>query len=448
MAAWGRTSPVPRPDVRLRRAPDARRERAEKDADATGGDTNGSRVLDPLTAMTERALTASSSDAAHETRGQLASILESIPDAAMLVSRERRILAVNQRYRSAFTGGREIRGRRCFEVVHAQDRPCSGLAEICPLDWCAATGARVRCLHVHAAERGPLYADVVMRPLVDETGRAEAFLEIARPLAAFRRRIADESLAGVSPAFDRLLGEVERLAAGECPVLIVGEPGTGKEQIGRVLHELGPRRAGPFVPVDCGSLREPGQARELVELSPGSLQASARGGTLFLKEIESLADGAVTTLLAALSGRPLGGADAGCTPADDARLVCSCCLRPEELARSCQRPVRLLAELGDHVLYVPSLRERIDDLPLLVDSLLGRLRYGDGRRRLAPTTLDVLRDYPFPGNLRELAALLEGACVLAWDGLVLPEHLPPAVRRRSAEIRRRRAARLRPPRPT
>ena len=370
---------------------------------------------------------------------RVAALLDAIPDAALLIDRDRRVLATNRKFRSIFGEKGETHGRHCYELCHYLDQPCDMTPEVCPLDRCLVTRDRVKTLHVHASQEGDVHTEVIMRPLFDDHGEPDSFLEVLRPIRVASARPSRDRLVGRSPAFNSMLQNLERIARTDKPVLIVGEGGTGKELVARAVHESSPRSSGPIVPVDCQALREWQFERELfghdVGAFPGAetarpgLVGAATGGTLFLREVETLTHAVQVRLLRLLdSGRYLPEG-ANHTLQADFRLICSSQQDLKDLVARGMFREDLRLRIGSFPLDIPPLRDRLEDIPILTESLLRRLSCAPSCREAAPAALELLQAYDFPGNIRELTHLLERACMNAEGSLILPEHLPDECRR-------------------
>jgi DNA-binding NtrC family response regulator len=233
-------------------------------------------------------------------------------------------------------------------------------------------------------------------------------------------------LVGRSPAFLALLDALRRAAGHELPVLLVGEPGTGKRLAAETLRELGERRRGPLVRLDATGLAEPaGAARPSSPTSTlaawSDHLAAARGGTLVVHEIGDLP----RPLQADLSERlgrfehrePSRDTDPG-----DFRLVATTSAEATALVRSGALLGELHQRLALATIRVPALRERMEDLPLLVDSLLERIADG-APIEIAPEARELLAGFRYPGNVAELLRLLERAVLIADGTTLRPEHL-------------------------
>jgi DNA-binding NtrC family response regulator len=235
-----------------------------------------------------------------------------------------------------------------------------------------------------------------------------------------------EALAGLrgrTPAMRRLLHSIERAAQSDAAVLLVGESGTGKEVIARALHDLGPRAREPFVTVDCGALAPTLVASELFGHERGAFTGADRqhagaferagGGTLFLDEIGELPPALQATLLGVLERRRfrrLGGKQ---EISVDVRVVSATHrdLRAEVNAGSFR--LDLYYRLAVVVMKIPPLRERAEDVPLLVEHFLRELGHdGPVEALISPGAMKQLMGHHWPGNVRELRNLIEATVAM------------------------------------
>jgi DNA-binding NtrC family response regulator len=236
---------------------------------------------------------------------------------------------------------------------------------------------------------------------------------------------AAELLAGRSEAIRKVLDLVRRLAPAPGPVLITGETGAGKELVARALHEASPRRAGPFVSLNCAAL--PGELLEAelfghargaftgADKERRGLLLRAQGGTFFFDEIGDLPLGLQGKLLHVLDTacmRPLGKTD---EVAIDARLLFATNRDLAALAAQGGFRPDLLFRLGALAIPVPPLRERLEDLPGLVERFLGRATAGAAAPCFDGGSLDALAAHAWPGNVRELKNVVERLSLTASD---------------------------------
>jgi DNA-binding NtrC family response regulator len=229
-----------------------------------------------------------------------------------------------------------------------------------------------------------------------------------------------------------MLALVMRGAPSEATVMLLGETGTGKELVARVIHEASPRASGPFVAVDCSGLTETLFESELFGYEKGAftgathrkqgLVEAASGGTLFLDEIGELPLSLQVKLLRLLETgtyRRVGGIE---TLRADFRLVSATHRNLAAMVKAETFRRDLYFRINTFPVRTPSLRERPDDLPLLAESLLARVA-PKRKLKLAPAALEALARMPFEGNIRELRNLLERASLLADGDEIEPRHL-------------------------
>jgi len=370
--------------------------------------------------------------------GELLALLESLPEPRILVDPNYRILSANAAYRHSFGDPQEIIGRTCYEISHHYDKPCDQCGESCPLQAAMKTRKASRVLHLHHTPRGQEYVDVELIPIHDVAGNLAYFVETMRFLHETGRQPGSLGMVGHSSAFTRMLDLINRVAPAMTPVLLLGESGTGKELAAQAVHTLSPRRDKPFVPVDCSGMTESLFESELFGYEKGAftgasqrksgLVEAAAGGTLFLDELGDIPLRLQVKLLRLLETgtyRRVGGVD---ILRADFRLICATHRGLTAMVESGEFRRDLYYRLSAFPIHLPALRERREDLPLLVEHMLTRLA-PERPLRLDAASEQRLMAYDFPGNIRELRNLLERAMLMA-DGDVLslatdPE-LPPA----------------------
>ncbi len=279
--------------------------------------------------------------------------------------------------------------------------------------------------------------------------KAGAFDYLSKPvdLAALRRTVHAaiaaaevEEQAPSSSALQRMVGDsavmrtlkqtLQRVARSMAPVLIRGESGTGKELAARAVHECSARAAGPFVPVNCSAIPEQLLEAEFFGHRKGAFTgaitdhagffAAAQGGTLFLDEIGELPLAMQAKLLRAVQERRVRPVGETAEIAVDVRLVSATHRNLEQMAAQGEFRQDLFYRLNVIAVVLPPLRERLDDLPLLVEALMGDIRRDNARPglRLSAQALQHLRQHRFSGNVRELENLLHRAAALSTHDLL------------------------------
>jgi DNA-binding NtrC family response regulator len=248
-----------------------------------------------------------------------------------------------------------------------------------------------------------------------------------------------ERIIGSSPAIERVVEQVQHLGATRVSVLIEGESGTGKSFVARALHDASTRRDARFVWVSLGAASEAVIEAELFGVErPDDGEAPRRGrielaegGTLFLDRIEEAPPGLQMKLLRVLREREYERVGGDETRRADVRVIAA--TRRDLVAEAEAGPVRpdLLQRLGAVVIHLPPLRDRPEDVPLLVEVFLRELNREHGRKVTGVTrgTLERLMRHPWPGNVRQLRSTLEGMVVFAQGRRALDlSDLPPDLR--------------------
>ncbi len=296
---------------------------------------------------------------------------------------------------------------------------------------------------VEAMKRGAY--DYITKPFDFEeltllVRRALEVKTLARELNRLRAQLQDRQelgeIVGTSQGMQMVFKLVGQVSDSDATVLVAGESGTGKELIAQAIHKNGSRRHGPFVTVNCAAIprdllesevfgHEKGAFTSAVTTHRGKLEL-ADGGTIFLDEIGEMDPALQTKILRVFEERRferLGGE----TPITaDVRIVAATNRDLRSLvARGIFRE-DLFYRLNVVTITLPPLRERHEDIPLLVDHFL-RLYGGADPKEVSPEALKCLLRYNWPGNVRELENVIKRACLLARTRLILPEHFPDAL---------------------
>ena len=359
---------------------------------------------------------------------ELTSFLDSLPEPHILFDRQYRIVAANGAYLQQFAPpeGRVV-GKTCYAVSHHFDVPCDQAGESCPLSRAQDSGQRERVLHLHHTPRGEEYVNIELTPVLNAQGEQAYFVEKMNALKVARGKPAAQGLIGRSPAFQRMMELVARVAPSMATVLLLGESGTGKELVARAVHEASPRAGRALVPVECSSLTETLFESELfghergaftgANTSRAGLVEAASGGTLFLDEVGDIPLTMQVKLLRLLESgtyRRVGSTEVRHA---DIRVVAATHRPLEQMVREGRFREDLYFRLSTFPIALPPLRARTGDVALLAEALLRRVA-PERRLALSAQALRRLDQLPFAGNVRELRNLLERTALLC-DGKVI-----------------------------
>ena len=374
----------------------------------------------------------------------LISFLEHDAQPMIVLDPDYNILAANTAYQRQFgTAGEPYIGHKCFRVSHHYDVPCDQAGEHCPMKRAFELKGPDRVLHIHHTPRGPEHVDVELRPILDASRAVVAYVERLVTVRHASARPSAEGLVGRAPAFNAALSSVQRVAPSMLPVLLLGESGTGKELFARAVHEASERAIGPFVVVDCSGLTETLFESELFGYEKGAftganarkkgLVETADGGTLFLDEMGDVPLAMQVKLLRLIESgtfRRVGSIE---TQQANFRLVAATHKPLQQMVADGRFRQDLYYRISAFPIHLPPLRERVADIPMLVDSFLQRGGNAKHHLAVAPDAMARLQAYDWPGNIRELRNVLDRARLFADDGIVRAEHLPESVGR--AEVR-------------
>jgi len=277
----------------------------------------------------------------------------------------------------------------------------------------------------------PLYRDGEVSGIAAISQSIEDLKVLEAHAVGYAARYSLASLTGESPVFRAMIEKAGRAARGDHHLLLQGESGTGKQRLAHGIHQAGPRAAGPLITVRCGDIPPDVLAGELfgtggggAGASPGKLEL-AHGGTLFIDEIEKMPPALADRLAAVLA--------AGRLPERpeqqlDVRIIAACDGDLRRLTEKGRFPHRLYETVARTVIRVPSLRARRDDIPLLAGHIIGELaeQHGMGKKEIAPQAVAVLKGYEWPGNIKQLQAVVEQAFFRTQGSVITPQavHLP------------------------
>jgi two-component system response regulator HydG len=290
--------------------------------------------------------------------------------------------------------------------------------------------------------------DVVARAVAKAAERKALFDKNRRLENQLREREGGppEGIVGSSPPMREVARLIEAVAYSSATVLVTGDSGTGKELVARALHARSPRKAHPFVALNCGALTETLLESELFGHVKGSFTGAQRdqkglfdaadGGTIFLDEIGDIPMPTQVRLLRVLQEgefKRVGSAD---SVKVDVRVIAATHRDLPKLVKAGKFREDLFYRLNVINIPLPALRERVDDVPLLAYHFLRRYaeRLGKKVRTVAPEAMELLSGYRWPGNVRELENAIERAVVLCRGDVVQAADLPPAVTGRTAPL--------------
>jgi PAS domain S-box-containing protein len=375
-------------------------------------------------------------------------ILDSIADGVFTVDAEFRITSFN-RSAEKITGIKkaEAIGRHCWEVFRA-----SICEKQCSMRHTMETGRPIlnQAIFIVNLEGDRIPVSISTALLKDEQGAVIGGVETFRDLSVVEelrkelfRQHSFLDMISKNKEMQRLFGILEQVSESDATILLEGESGTGKELFAKAIHSLSPRKKGPLITLNCGSLPDTLLESELFGYEKGAHSTAfkdkpgrltlADGGTLFLDEIGDISPALQIRLLRVLQDKvyePLGSTESFKT---DVRIVAATNKNLEELVTSGKFRPDLYYRINVVKLVLPPLRERKEDIPLLTEHFIrkfGRLS-GKEIQGLSPEALPVLMAHDFPGNIRELENIIEYAVVVCKNSLVGLEHLPDYLRERA-----------------
>jgi DNA-binding NtrC family response regulator len=269
------------------------------------------------------------------------------------------------------------------------------------------------------------------RRLVDHVKNLQTALGSGRPF---------QSIVGSSPAMRELSHQVERVLESDVAVCLNGESGTGKELVARAIHQGGPRRNGPFVAINCAAIPASLQESELFGHERGAFTGAtqtrlgcferARGGTLLLDEVGEMSPAVQAVLLRTLQERTVRRVGGNLEIPTDVRIVCATHrdLRSEVDAGRFRED--LYFRLVVYPIRLPALRDRVEDIPLLITHFLEKLRARGHHevRYVAPDALEAFSRHGWPGNVRELENVVHRCVLAARSDVIELQDLPPDLR--------------------
>ncbi len=373
-------------------------------------------------------------------------ILDSIADGVFTVDPDWKITSFN-RAAEEITGipAEEAIGQRCCDVFHA-----SICESGCALRETFQSGQPVvnRAIYIVDADGDRVPVSISSAVLKDKDGEVIGGVETFRDLSAIeelrrelQRKYTFHDIISKNSDMLKVFDILPAIADSDSTILIEGESGTGKELVARAIHSLSSRKEQPMVTVNCGALPDNLLESELFGYKAGAFTdarkdkpgrfARAEGGTMFLDEIADISPALQVRLLRVIQERtyePLGAND---PVTSDVRLIAASNRNLEKLVKSGKFREDLFYRINVIRIKLPPLRDRKEDIPLLVSHFIRR--FSRLKKKLvsdiSPNALAVLMGHDFPGNIRELENVIEHAIVLCRDTVVnicdLPENLRP-----------------------
>jgi len=392
----------------------------------------------------------------HEINRQLDAIINTMHDGLIVIAPDGAIVMVNQALET-------LTGYRAEELI---GRPCTLLGcDACELAiqsqegqswWCAlfdpAHGSikRVRCSYrrkdgscVPVLKNASLLHDEQGRPL----GAVETIIDISeldrldQEVSRLARQLDSVDgfcgIVGGSPAMQKVFEVIKKAAASDAPVIIQGESGTGKELAARAIHQCGNRREGPYVQFSCAALNESLLESELFGHAKGAFTGAyrhrigrfeaANGGDIFLDEIGDIPLSTQAKLLRVLETKQFERVGDHQPISVDARIITATNRDLEQLLAQGDFREDLYFRINVIPIHLPPLRQRLGDVPALVNTFIQRFARKTGKpiNGLSRRAMECFMSHPWPGNVRELKGALEYAFVVAEGGVIGLEHLPP-----------------------
>jgi PAS domain S-box-containing protein len=368
-------------------------------------------------------------------------ILDSIADGVFTVDGDWRITSFNRAAEQITQFPREEAiGKFCYEVFRANI--CQG---DCALRRTMENGKPLVNVRADILRRDGYKVPISISTATfsdaggTRTGGVETFRDLSL-IEELRREIDSRhglgDIVGKHPRLAEVLDILPVVAQSDATVLVEGPSGSGKGLIASAIHDLSPRHEGRFVKVSCAALPETLLESELFGYLKGAFTdarrdkpgriAAAEGGTLFLDEIGDVSPAMQVKLLRVVQEHeyePLGSSE---TIAADVRVIAATNRDLQRLIAEGTFREDLFYRLAVVRLRLPPLRERHEDIPLLVDRFVSRAAQRTGKpiTGVSPAAMDVLLHHDYPGNVRELENAVEHAFVLCPGGLIKPEHLP------------------------
>jgi two-component system response regulator HydG len=380
-----------------------------------------------------------------EHRTRLEAIFESVKDGIVMVDPDLKIIEANKSTETICgVAVKELAGKTFSRCLNRCSKSCSEVLKQTLEKKMTVKECRVECGHQQHHQQT---VSVTSSPLLDSEGKFMGVVLVIRDITLLRdlerelrERNQFQNMIGRSKKMQDIYRLLEDLANLETTVLITGESGTGKELVARALHYSGQRAFRPFVTVNCSALTESLLESELfghvkgaftgaIKDKQGRFQA-ANGGTILLDEIGDISPLIQLKLLRVLQEKEFERVGESTPQKVDVRVIACTNKDLKEQVKRGEFRQDLYYRLKVVEISLPPLRERLEDLPLLVDHYchVFNERFKKTIEGISNEVLSRFMNYPWPGNVRELEHVMEHAFVLCRGGVVTLEHLPPEIR--------------------
>ena len=381
-------------------------------------------------------------------------VVDTIRDGIMIVDRGGRIVSTNRAFETITGYSRtEAVGQTCHLL---RCDICEAARNTQGRNWCKlfrtgrinsnrCTLTRKDGRPVHVIKNASLLLGHTQKVI----GAVETLTDVTElvrkenQIEAFRQELQHEDgfsgILGASAAICRVFELVRNAAQSDAPVIILGESGTGKELVARAIHDVGTRRKMPFVDINCAALSESLLESELFghvkgaftgafRARPGRFEA-ASGGEIFLDEIGDLPLHIQVKLLRVLEEKVVERVGANAPIPINVRIISATNRDLDALVASGAFREDLYYRINVIPIWIPPLRERLEDIPLLAEAFLKRISWKAGRSipAVSPEAMALLTNYAWPGNVRELKSAFEYAFVTCQEGRLECYHFPPNI---------------------
>ncbi len=381
-------------------------------------------------------------------------VVNAIRDGIMIVNTGGAIVSVNQAFEQISGYSREELIGQTDKIFHCESPQTSSSGEssnpnsFSHSDKTTQHKCRIRQKsgsYIHALKNSATLRDSdgkVIGTVITITDLTE-ITEKEIQLEAFREQLNSESgyhgIVGSSSAMQRVFDMIENAALSDAPVIIYGESGTGKELVSKAIHEIGSRKDMPFVKVNCASLTESLLESELFGHVRGAYTGAykdrvgrfemANQGDLFLDEIGDLPLPTQIKLLRVLEEKVIERVGSSRSISTDVRIISATNQDLLDLVENGTFRKDFYFRINVIPIFIPSLRDRAEDIPLLAESFFRKMRLKNGKAidGIREDTMEILMHHSWPGNVRELRGALEYAFVTCHTNMIHPNHLPETI---------------------